>query len=144
MNKVSAMGPGIATIIENECISWYFESPETDLHKPANACSINYTNTCSSKQGHWLSTNHSPQSCTSDYGCEETLELYTRVARAHLPIMGIQTRVTSKSKIQWIPATLHNSRSIDHCKVCHGCTEAIPILDPVDVEEAYSHIASPY
>jgi len=31
---------------------------------------------------------------------------------------------------------------MDHCKVCDGSVEAISILDPVDVEEAYSHIAS--
>ena len=30
---------------------------------------------------------------------------------------------------------------MDHCEVCHRSNEAISILDPVDVEEAYSHIA---
>jgi len=29
-----------------------------------------------------------------------------------------------------------------HCEVCHGSTEAIPILDPLDVEDVYSHIAA--
>jgi len=33
---------------------------------------------------------------------------------------------------------------MDDCEVCHGSFEAIPILDPVDVEEAYSHIALRY
>jgi len=31
---------------------------------------------------------------------------------------------------------------MDDCQVCHGNVEAISILDPLDVEEAYSHIAS--
>jgi len=31
---------------------------------------------------------------------------------------------------------------VDHCEVCHGSIEAISILDPVDVKEAYSHIMS--
>ena len=31
---------------------------------------------------------------------------------------------------------------MDHCEVCHGSNGAISTLDPVDVEEAYSHIAS--
>jgi len=31
---------------------------------------------------------------------------------------------------------------MDHFKVCRGCFEAILILDPVDVEEEYSHNAS--
>jgi len=70
------------------------------------------------------------------------LELDTGVARAGLPIMGIHMRVASKSKIQWIPATLHNSGRMDHCKVYHGSVEGISVLDPVDVEEAYSHIPS--
>jgi len=33
---------------------------------------------------------------------------------------------------------------MDHCEVCHGSIEAISLLDPVDVEEEYSHIASRY
>jgi len=31
---------------------------------------------------------------------------------------------------------------VDHCEVCHASIKAISILDPVDVEEEYSHIAS--
>jgi len=50
----------------------------------------------------------------------------------------------SKAQIQQLPATLHNLGWMDHCEVCHGSVEAIPILDPVDVEEAYSYIASCY
>jgi hypothetical protein len=33
---------------------------------------------------------------------------------------------------------------MDNCQVCHGSIEAISILDPLDVEEAYCHIASCY
>ena len=33
---------------------------------------------------------------------------------------------------------------MDDCEVCHGSIEAISILDPLAVEEAYSHIASWY
>jgi len=70
------------------------------------------------------------------------LELNTAVARALLPSMGIDTGLAPNSKIHWLPATFHNSRWMDHCEVCHGSIEAISILNPVDVEEAYSHIAS--
>jgi len=41
INKVSAMRPGLAKIIEKVRISWYFESPEADLHIAENACCIN-------------------------------------------------------------------------------------------------------
>jgi len=50
INKVSAMRPGLAKIIEKVRISWYFESPEADLHKAVNACCINYANTWSPKR----------------------------------------------------------------------------------------------
>jgi len=33
---------------------------------------------------------------------------------------------------------------MDDCQLCHGSIEAISILDPLDVEEAYSYIASRY
>jgi len=53
----------------------------------------------------------------------------------------IYPTVASKCKIRWIPATLHNTGQIDHCQVYHGSLEAILMLDTVDVEEAYCHIA---
>jgi len=37
LNKVSAMKPGLAKIIEKVRISGYFESPEADLHIAENA-----------------------------------------------------------------------------------------------------------
>jgi len=144
INKMSAMRPGLAKIIEKVLISWYFESPQTDLHIAENACSINYADTWSSKQVPWLSKSQSPDCGTFSYGCEDTFELHTGAARAYLPITGIHTWVASKPQIQWIPATLHNSEWMDDCQVCHGSIEAISILDPLDVKEAYSHIASRY
>jgi len=144
INKVSAMRPGLAKIIEKVRISWYFESPEADLHIAENACCIDYTNTWSPKRVYWLSKSHTLHCCTSDYGCEDMLGLYTGVARARLPCMWIHTRVASKSKIQSIPAAIHNSGWMDDCQVCDGSIVAISILDPLDVEEAYSHIASRY
>ena len=136
------MRPGLAKIIEKVHISWYFASPETDIHIAENACSIDHANTWSPKLVHWLSKSQSSHCGTSDYGCEDTLGLNTGVAQACLPFKGIHRRVAPKSKIQWLPAPFYNSRWMDHCEVCHGSIEAILILDPVDVEEAYSHIAS--
>jgi len=52
INKVSAMRPGLAKIIEKVRTSRYFESPETDLHITENACCIDYANTWLSKLVH--------------------------------------------------------------------------------------------
>jgi len=52
INKVSAMRPGLAKIIEKVCISTYFESAEADLHIADNACCIGYADTWSSKRVH--------------------------------------------------------------------------------------------
>jgi len=144
MHKVSAMKPGLAKIIEKVCISWYFASPEINLHIAENACCIDYTDTWSSKRVHWLSKGQSWHCGTTDYGCENTVETNAGVARARLPITGIRTWVAAKSKIHWLTATFHNSRWVDHFEVCHGSIEAILILDPVDVKETYSHFESHY
>jgi len=50
IDKLSAMKPGVAKIIEKVRISRYFESPETDLHIAENASCIDYANTWSSKR----------------------------------------------------------------------------------------------
>jgi len=142
INKVSAIRPGLAKIIEKVRISWYFESPEADLHIAENACCINFTNTWSPKQVHWLSKRQSPHCSTFYYECQGTLELSIGVARAHIPFTGIHPWVASKPKMQWIPAIIHNSGCMDDCQVCHGSIEAISILDSFDVEEEYSYIAS--
>jgi hypothetical protein len=98
INKVSAMRRGLAKIIEKVRISWYFESRETDLHIAENACCIDYADTWSSKQVYLLWKSQSPHCGTSDYGCEDTLELDTGGTQACLPITGIHTWGTSKSK----------------------------------------------
>ena len=131
-------------IIEKVQISWYFERPETNLHIAENSCSIDYPDTWYLKWVHWLSMSQSPHCNTSDYGCEDTLELNTRVAQAQLLIIGIHMPVAPKSKTHWLPATLHNSTWNDDCEVCHGSIKAISILDPVDVKDAYSRCASCY
>jgi hypothetical protein len=138
INKVLAMRSGLAKIIEKVRISWYFESPEADVHIAENACCINYGHTWSPKLVNWLSNSQSLHCSTSDKGCEDTLELYSGVARACLP------RMASESKIRWILATIHNSGWMDDCQQCHGSIVAISILHPLDIEEAYSHIASCY
>jgi len=49
INKVSAIRPGLAKIIETVLISRYFESPETEVHTAANACCIDYADAQLSK-----------------------------------------------------------------------------------------------
>jgi len=142
MNKVSAMKQGFGKTIEKLRISWYFEIHDAELHIAANACCIKYADTWSPKRVHGLSKSHSPHCGTSYYGCEDMLELYTGVAGARLPLTGIHPQVASKAKIHWISAIIHHSGWMDVCQVCHGSVQAISILDPLDVEEAYSHIAS--
>jgi len=144
INKVSAMRPRLAEIIQKVRISWYFESPEADLHIAENACCINNANTWSPERVHWLSQSQSLHCSTSDFGCEDRLGLYIGVARARLSFTGIHTRVASNPKIQRILAVIHNSGWMDDSQVCHGSIEAISVLDPMDVEEANSHIATRY
>jgi len=144
INKVSAMKPGLAKMIGKVCISWCFGSPEIDLLIAENACSSDYADTWSSKQVHWVSKSQSSHRATTIYWYENPSQLKTGVARASQPIMGIHRRVAPKSKLIWLPATFHNSRWVDHFEVCHGSIEAISILDPVDVELAFSHHALRY
>jgi len=49
INKVSAMEPGLAKIIEKVRISRYSENSETDHHMAANASFVDYVDTWSSK-----------------------------------------------------------------------------------------------
>jgi len=142
INKVLAMKPGFAKIIEKVRISRYFESPETDLHIAQNACSIDYADTRSPTRVHWLSKSQSLDYSTPEYGCEETLKLNTEVAWARLPSTGIHTWVAPISWTHRLPATFHNSRWMHHCEVYHGSIEAISILDLLDVEEVHSHSTS--
>jgi len=79
INKVSAMRPGLATIIEKLHISRYVESLDTVAYMAANACWIDNTDTWSSKPVHWLSRSHSANCSTSCHGCEDIVELNTGV-----------------------------------------------------------------
>jgi len=138
------MRPGFAKIIEKVRISTFFESPGTDLHIAENDCCIDYADTWSSKHVHWLSTSQSAHCGTIYYGCEDTLGFDTAVAWVSLPITEIHLRVAAQSKIQRLPATLYNTGWMDHSYVSHRSIQAIPILEPVDIDEAYSCVAACY
>jgi len=135
INTLLAMRKGLAKIIEKVCISWCFESTETDLHIADNACSTEYADTWSSNWVHWLPKSHCLHCGCFNYWCQDTLEVYNRVAGARLLILGIYMGVDWKTKIPWLPATLSNTRGMFHFEECYGSIEAIPILDPVDVED---------
>jgi hypothetical protein len=94
INMVSPMRPGLAKIIEKVRISAYFETADTDLHIAENACYIDYTDTCLSKRVHWLSNSQCLDCSTTHYGCKETSQLNTAVARVHLLIMLIYMHVS--------------------------------------------------
>jgi hypothetical protein len=87
INKVSAMRPGLAKIIEKVQISTYYESAKTDLHIAENACYIDYADTRTSKRVYSLSKSQPPDHSATDYGCGDTLELDTGVAQECLPIV---------------------------------------------------------
>jgi len=80
------MGPGLAKIINKECISRYFKSPETDLHIAGNAWCIEYADTMSSNRVHKQSNNQSTNRSTIHYGWVNTVEWdtggVTRVLRS--------------------------------------------------------------
>jgi len=52
INKVSAMRPGLAKIIENVHISRHFEGPEIDHYIEENVCCVAWADTRSSKRVH--------------------------------------------------------------------------------------------
>jgi len=101
INKVLAIRPGLATIIEKVRISRNVESPETDLHIAANAGCIDYTDTGLWKWVQWMlktqCTNHSTSYC----GCKDMAEFHSWGAWLSLPMTRIHPRVSQKSKIQW-------------------------------------------
>jgi len=137
INKVLAMRPGLAKIIDKVHISRHCEWPETNIHKAENACVIDYADSWSSKRVNWLLKSQSTNCSTTCYGCENTVELDSGVASASQPISRIHPRVASTFKIQHIAATAHNTGWIAHGQVHHECFEAIPVLDPVDVKKVY-------
>jgi len=138
------MKPGLAKIIEKVHISRYYESPETNLHIAENAGCITYADTWSSKLVDSLSNGPRPHCGTPYYGCEDTMELNTGVAWASIPITRIHLQLAPQSNIHQFPATLHNTGWMDHCYVRYRSIEAIAILDFVDFDYAYRHIASRY
>jgi len=113
INKVSAMRPGVAKQIEKLRISTNFESPDTDLYIAENACCIDYAAIWLSKWVHSLSESQSIHYVTTCCGCEDMMKLNAGVAWVGLPITRIHLRVAQDSKIQWIPATLHNTGWMD-------------------------------
>jgi len=93
INKVLAMRPGLAKIIQKVCVSKYFDSTETDLRIAENACDIDYADPWSSKRVHWLSKSQSLNCSTSNYVCKYTVEFDTEFASASLPITRTLPRV---------------------------------------------------
>jgi len=142
INKVSAMKPGLATIIEKVCISRPFERPATDLHIAANACCIDFADICLSNQLHSLTKSQSTNCSSTLYGSEHTVEFETGVASVSLPITRIHLWVAQQSKMRRLLATRHNTGWMDHHQVHHGSFGTILILDPVYVERAQVHSAS--
>jgi len=142
INKVSAMKPGLAKIIEKVRISRYSENSETNYHIAANASCVDYVDTWLSKRVYWLSKSQSTNRSPSYYRCENTVEFDTGVTWTSLSIAKIHPWVAEESKIQRIPVTLHNRGWMDNRQVCHGSVNVIPILDSVDVEKTYGHTAS--
>jgi len=99
INKVSAMRPGLAKIMEKVRISTFYESTETDLDIAENACGIDYAGTWTSKRVYWLSKSQSPECSTTYCRYDEALEFETGVARVRLPIAWIHLRVAYKPNI---------------------------------------------
>jgi len=139
INKVSAMRPGFAKIIEKVCISRHFQRPETDLHTVKNGCWIKYSDTWSSKLVHWLSQSQSTNHASTDYGCHNPVEFNTGVALRSLPVMRIHLWLTQEFQKQWFPETLLNTGWMDHLQVWLCSVKVILILDPVDVEKVYGN-----
>jgi len=98
INKVLAMRPGLAKIVEKVCISIFFESPETDLHIGENACGIDYAATWLSKRVHWLLKSQSTNHSATYHGSENMVEFDTRVDSTGLPISTIHPQVSPESK----------------------------------------------
>jgi len=144
MNKVSALWPGLAKILEKVHIWRNFESTETDLQIAENACCNDYSDTLSSKWVLGLSKRETTDRSTTYHRCEDIVESSTGVAWASLPITRIHLGAAQESNIQWLLPTLHNSGWMDHLQVRHGGVKAIPVLDPGGVQMAYSYAASLY
>jgi len=137
--NVSALRPGLAKIIDKVHIPRHSERPETNLHIAENAYCVDYADTWSLKRVPWLSKGHSTNSSTTYHWGGYTVEFHTGVAGASLLIPRIRSLAAEESQIQQLPATLHITGWMDNRQVRHGSFEAIPILDPADVEKAYGY-----
>jgi len=141
---VLATGPGLAKVVEKLRIWEHFETPHTDLQIAEKACCIDYSDTWLSKRVHWLSKCQSTNRSATYYGYKHVVKFDTGVAWASLLITRIHPRVGHQSKIQKSLSTLYNTSWMHHHQVRNGCFEPIVLLDPVDVEEAYSNSTSHY
>jgi len=144
INQVSAMRPRFGKILKKVLISIHFERPETDLHIAGNAWCIYYTDSWLSKWVLWLLKSQRTNPNTTYHGCDNTVKSNTGGAWASLPITRIHPQVAQQSKIQWLLASLHNTRWMDHCQVRHAHFKAIVRVDPVDAKKAYGYSASHY
>jgi len=89
INMMSAMQPALAKIIEKVCILKHYEWPETYIHRAENACCIDYTESWSPKQVHWLSKRQITNRSTTYYGWVNRFEFDIGVAWESLPITRI-------------------------------------------------------
>jgi len=91
----------------------------------------------------WLTVKKPSSNCsTTYYGCEDVVEFNREVAWTGLTITIIHPQVVQESKINWLLPTLPITEWMDCSQACHGSFMAIPLLDAVDVENAYSYSAS--
>jgi len=97
IDKVLAMRPGLAELIEKVHISRNFETPETELHIAANAGCNDDPDTWPSKRVHWLSKTQNLNRSMTDYGCKNMVEFYPGVAWVSQPISRILTWVAQES-----------------------------------------------
>jgi len=114
INKVSAMKPGLAKTIEKVRISRYFENSETDHHIAANASCVDYVDSGLSKRVHWLSKSQHMNFSPTYYGHENTVEFYSGVAWASLPITRIHPWAAEEAKVLWLLVTVHNRGWMDN------------------------------
>jgi len=144
IDKVLAIRPGLATILEKVRISRYFESPVSDLHIAANECCSDYTDTASSKQVHWLSKANVRLAVLPVMHVKRwwnsTLELHEKSYR----LWEFTRQCFRHANFSKLLATAHNAAWMEHRQVCHGGVKSFPIQDPVDVQTAYGYSASRY
>jgi len=100
INKVMAMRPGLANLMEKVHNRRHFERPETDLYLADNACCIDYSDTRLSKRVHWLSQCKRSNRSTTFYGCENMVGFDIGVTWVSLLITRIHLRAAQQSNMQ--------------------------------------------